>query len=84
VFWQVGALGNLMLLGVVIGSSVIQLALHHTAWTQRLFGIGELSLADGVLTVGLGLVSVTILELRKLVRAVCADGTAGVSYPAGT
>lgn len=57
-------------------------AIHHTAWTQRLFGLGELSLADCVLAVGLGLISVTILELRKLVRAALASTPSYARQPA--
>jgi Ca2+-transporting ATPase len=68
VFWQVGPLRNLALLGVVALSLVLQLAIHHLPWTQRLFGVGPLSAADGLLALGLALVPVTVLELVKLVR----------------
>ena len=69
VFWQVGALGNLKLLGVVVVSVLLQLAIHHMPWTQELFQIGTLSAADCLLGLGLGLVPVTVLELVKLARA---------------
>jgi P-type Ca2+ transporter type 2C len=69
VFWQVGALGNLLLLGVVIGSVLLQLAIHHTPWTQSLFQIGALSISDCALTLAMGLIPVTVLELIKLARA---------------
>jgi Ca2+-transporting ATPase len=66
VFWQVGALGNLVLVGGVLGSVLLQLALHHVPWTQALFQIGALSTADHLLCLGLGLVPVTVIELVKL------------------
>ncbi len=69
VFWQVGAFGNLLLLGVVLGSVLVQLAIHHIGWTQTLFQIGELSMADCALSLALGVVPVTVLELVKLARA---------------
>ena len=68
VFWQVGALGNLVLLGVVLGSVLMQLAIHHVGWTQSLFQIGGLSMADCGLSLALGLIPVTVLELVKLAR----------------
>jgi P-type Ca2+ transporter type 2C len=55
-----------MLLGVVFGSVLLQLAIHHIPWAQSLFEIGAISTADCVLTLGLGLVPVTVIELLKL------------------
>jgi Ca2+-transporting ATPase len=66
-FWQVGALGNLLLLGIVAGSVMLQLAIHHVPWAQRLFEIGPLSAADCLLGLALALIPVTVLELSKLV-----------------
>jgi P-type Ca2+ transporter type 2C len=68
VFWQVGALGNVLLLVVVLGSALLQISIHHMPWTQSLFGIGDLSLADCALSLALGLIPVTVLELVKLAR----------------
>jgi Ca2+-transporting ATPase len=68
VFWQVGALGNVLLLVVVLASALLQLGIHHMPWTQSLFGIGDLSLADCALSFMLGLIPVTVLELVKLAR----------------
>ena len=67
-FWEVGALSNLKLLGVVIVSSLVQLGIHHIPATQALFRIADLSLMDCALSLGLGLVPVTIIELEKLLR----------------
>jgi Ca2+-transporting ATPase len=69
VFWQVGALGNLTLLVVVIGSAVVQLAIQQVPWLQSVFQIRALSVTESVVTVALGLVPVTVLEIVKLVRS---------------
>jgi len=68
VFWQVGALGNILLLVVVLGSALVQLSLHQLSWTRTLFGLTELSAADSALALGLGLIPVTLLELVKIAR----------------
>ena len=67
-FWEVGALGNLTLLGVVAVSVLAQLAIHHIPATQRLFQISSISWSDGALGLAVGLVPVTGLELANLVR----------------
>ncbi len=67
-FWEVGAFTNLRLLGVVVLSVGVQLAIHHIPATQALFQIGELSLADCGLGLLVGLGPVSVLELSKLVR----------------
>ncbi|MDQ2643304.1 MAG: cation-translocating P-type ATPase [Myxococcota bacterium] len=68
IFWEVGAFTNLRLLGVVVVSIFLQLGLHHIPWSQDLFQIGDLPLADCALALGLGLIPVSILELTKLAR----------------
>lgn len=78
IFWEVGALSNLKLVGVVLVSFLIQLAMHHTPLTQRLFQLGSLSAADCALSVGAGLLPVTLLELSKLVRRAFRGGLIGV------
>lgn len=67
-FWEVGAFTNVRLLGVVVLSVIAQLAIHHIPATQALFQIGELSLADCVLGLLVGLCPVSVIELSKLVR----------------
>jgi Ca2+-transporting ATPase len=67
-FWEVGALSNLKLLGVVVTSIVVQVAIHHIPATQRLFRLGDLPLVDCAVALVLGLIPVTVLELSKLVR----------------
>ena len=68
VFWELGAFKNMVLVGVVLVSVLIQLGLHHIPATQALFHLGTLSLADCALSFGLGLIVVTLLETGKLLR----------------
>jgi Ca2+-transporting ATPase len=68
VFWQVGAFSNLVLLGVVMASIVVQLAIFRIAVLQQLFGIGTVSATDLMLCFAAGLVPVTVIEVAKLVR----------------
>ena len=67
-FWEVGAFTNLRLLGVVVLSVVLQLAIHHIPAAQAVFETGPLSAADCVLTLLVALVPVTVIELSKLAR----------------
>jgi len=67
-FWEVGPFTNARLLGVVMFSSMIQIGIHYIPATQALFQIGSLSLADCILSVVVGLSSVTFLEIQKLIR----------------
>ncbi|MFZ5481143.1 MAG: cation-translocating P-type ATPase [Myxococcota bacterium] len=64
--WEVGALSNVRLLGVVAFSGALQLAMHHVPVAQALFGLTPISLRDCLVSIGLGLVPVTLLELSKL------------------
>jgi Ca2+-transporting ATPase len=68
IFWEVGAFTNVRLLGVVVASALVQVAIHYIPATQAFFEIGTLPLADGALAVGAGLIPVTVMELQKLVR----------------
>jgi Ca2+-transporting ATPase len=67
-FWEVGASTNMRLLAVVAATVALQLAIHHTPFAQRLFQISTLSMADCGLSLLLGLVPVTLIEVGKLVR----------------
>ncbi|NVB78347.1 MAG: cation-translocating P-type ATPase [Kofleriaceae bacterium] len=69
VFWQVGVLGNVLLLVVVFGSAFVQVVIHEVPWTQTLFRVGQISNARIVVAIALGLVPVTVVEVVKLVRA---------------
>ena len=84
-FWEVGAFTNLRLLGVVLVSALVQVALHHFPLTQRLFQLSSLSLADCALSLAVGLVPVTLIELQKLVRrAIRGPGQPPVVHAVGT
>jgi Ca2+-transporting ATPase len=72
-FWEVGAFTNLRLLAVVVVSVFLQLALHHVPWAQALFEIGLIPLRDCVLGFALGLLPVTVLELKKLIHRTLAS-----------
>jgi P-type Ca2+ transporter type 2C len=67
VFFEVGALSNLGLLGVVVLMGALQVALHQIPATAGLFRVLPLSAAQLLLAVGLGLIPVTVLECRKLI-----------------
>jgi Ca2+-transporting ATPase len=71
-FWEVGAFSNFRLVGVVGLSFFMQLAIHQMPATQELFQIGPLSPGDWTLTVLVGLLPVTVLELQKVVRRAVA------------
>jgi outer membrane protein TolC len=75
-FWEVGALSNMRLMGVVMVSFPIQLGLHHVPATQTLFKLGRLSAADCALSVLAGLLPVALLELLKVARRARATATA--------
>jgi P-type Ca2+ transporter type 2C len=68
VFWQVGALNNLRLIGVVVLSAFMQIGIHQIPAVARLFHIQDLPLEARVVPFLLALIPVTVLELRKLVQ----------------
>ena len=68
VFWEVGAFSNLVLLAVVTGSAGIQLAIHQLPFMKRLFGLGGLSPEESAMSVVIGLIPVTVIEVLKLIR----------------
>ena len=66
--WEVGITSNLRLLAVVVISAGLQILLHHWAPSQKLLGLGPISMGECLLTVGLGLIPVTVIEMTKLIR----------------
>jgi Ca2+-transporting ATPase len=68
VLWEVGAFSNAVLVAVVVASVSVQLAIIYIPATQALFHIVPLPSADAAACLVLGLVSVTVLEVRKLIR----------------
>lgn len=69
-FWEVGALTNIRLLVVVLVSAALQIAIHHIPAARSLFHVSTLSMADCIMSVLLGLIPVTMLELVKLGRRI--------------
>jgi Ca2+-transporting ATPase len=65
-FWEVGPLTNRVLVGVILFSAGLQLALYELPSARALFGLGELHLWELGLAFALGLIPVTVLELSKL------------------
>jgi len=67
-FWEVGLFSNLKLFFIVVFTMLVQVGIHHIPATQVLFGIGPLSLADCGLSIALGAIPLTVLELEKVCR----------------
>ena len=76
VFWEVGAFTNMRLLGVVVFSVLMQLAIHHVPMAQRILEIAPLSAADCALTLLVAMVPVTLLEGSKLGQRWFSRGSA--------
>jgi Ca2+-transporting ATPase len=68
VYWQVGALTNVHLIAVVAMSALVQVSLDHLAFARSFFRIEEMSGAETALCLAVGLIPVTVLETRKLLR----------------
>ena len=67
VFFETGALSNLRLVAVVVCTVVVQIVIHDLPFTQALFDIGNISLVDCFVALGIGMIPVTAVELAKLV-----------------
>lgn len=74
-FWQVGATSNLRLLAVVAGSAVVQIGMHHVGFAQDIFGLAPVSMRDCLLSIGLGLIPVSIIEMAKLLPKAGSPGS---------
>lgn len=73
IFWQVGALSNLWLIGVVSLTGGIQLALHFLPLTQKIFGLQPLIMNELLLVVGLALIPISLIEMQKLGQRGCSS-----------
>jgi Ca2+-transporting ATPase len=69
VFFATDVLSNLKLVAVVALTILVQLGIHHVPFTQELFEIGAISMADCALSLFLGAVPVTVIEIAKLLGA---------------
>jgi Ca2+-transporting ATPase len=65
---EVGVFTNMRLVGVVLVSGALQLAIHYFPAARDLFGISALSVRHALLAMSLGLIPVTVIELTKLAR----------------
>jgi Ca2+-transporting ATPase len=70
--WEIGLLTNWRLLAVVAFSVGLQLMIQNLEWTQRIFHIGALTWQHCLLSVALGFVPITLLELFKVSRKIHA------------
>jgi Ca2+-transporting ATPase len=65
-FWEVGPLNNLWLLGVVMITAFLQVSLHFIPLTQSVFKLTPLVLNDLEVMLPLSLIPVSVIELKKL------------------
>jgi Ca2+-transporting ATPase len=63
--WESGLLTNLRLFAVVAASFSLQLAIHHVAWLEGLFGTEPITLGQCAGWIALGTLPLLTLELRK-------------------
>ncbi len=68
IFWQTGVRANLALLIAVILPVSFQLVLHHFPLFHGIFKIVALDLQECLVLMGLALIPVTILEMKKILR----------------
>ncbi len=66
--WRLGLFSNMRLFVIVTASFALQLAIHHIPSLQALFSIEPISLHQCAAWIGLGLIPLAILEIRKLLR----------------
>jgi Ca2+-transporting ATPase len=83
-FWEVGAVSNLVLLGIVIVSVLVQLGITWLPVTRALFHLAPLTPLQAVACLLLGLISVSVLELLKLLRRAAASARTHRGAGAGT
>jgi Ca2+-transporting ATPase len=77
-FFAIGWRSNLYLLVAVLIPVGIQLAVHHLGVFAELFKVHPISIGECAFFMGLALIPVTILEVRKLVRhRYCKKGDGG-------
>lgn len=66
VFWELGALSNAWLLGVVILTGVLQVLLYSVPLAQTVFVLKPLTWVDLQMLLPLSLIPVTLVEVSKL------------------
>jgi len=75
--FEIGLLSNLRLFLVVGASFVLQLAIHHTPWLERLFDTSPISLLQCLAWLALGAFPATVLDLVKVWRRRSAASVTG-------
>jgi Ca2+-transporting ATPase len=73
VLWELGVFTNARLVAAVALSVLAQLAIMAIPAAQTLFQVGPLSFAKVALTMALGLLPVTVLEVAKLLRPLVSE-----------
>jgi Ca2+-transporting ATPase len=68
IYWEVGAFTNVKLVAIVAGTILLQLAVTYAPGVHELLGLVPLSWQQLGVTLALGLVPVTVLEIAKLIR----------------
>lgn len=68
IFWQVGALNNLWLLGVVFLTAILQVSLHFIPLGQKVFGLIPLETGDFMIIFLLSLIPISLVETEKIIR----------------
>jgi P-type Ca2+ transporter type 2C len=68
IFWEVGVLGNLQLLGAVALTYALHVSLHLFETTRTLFGLASIELEWFSIAMALGFIPVSVVEITKLVR----------------
>jgi Cation transporting ATPase, C-terminus len=76
--WEVGLLSNLRLLGVVLVSFGLRVAIHHVAMLEGVFGTEPITLGECFGWIGLGALPLAVLEARKVVARRRAGSAAEV------
>lgn len=66
--WEVGALRNLWLALVVVGSLLLQWGLYQLTFTRELFDLAHLAWTDLALALAISFIPVSLIELTKLAR----------------
>jgi P-type Ca2+ transporter type 2C len=65
-YWEVGPFSNLRLLGIVLASFLMQVAVFYLPLTRGLFGLTRLDSFDLALAIVVALIPVSVIELLKL------------------
>jgi Ca2+-transporting ATPase len=71
--WEMGFFSNIRLFLIVSISFSLQLLIHHVSVLQSIFGVEPVSLSECLSWIGLGIVPLLILEIRKMLRKTTSE-----------